>query len=281
MGKPKGQSWETCDEDVKSYINYLTEHLRDFLADNLLGVYLHGSLTMASYYRPKSDIDLFVIIKNPLVIPAKKALNVMIAKHSEKRPTTSTFELNVITAEVAKNPQLPLPFELHYSIGLQAKILNDEMDYSANHTDVDLVAQIMYAIRYGICLFGQPIATVFGKITWLDFIEAVVADYRKIVHEDDIVKMPINNVLNVCRVLQLLQQKTTEIHNKDEGAAWGLMHLPMEFVPLIQKVLDTYHSSQAVSLADRMTGGIAWDKNALLLFRDYARSALREHGIAY
>jgi predicted nucleotidyltransferase len=281
MNKPIGQSWENCDDDVKIYIESLVTQIREFLQDNLVGVYLHGSLTTASYYRPKSDIDLFIVIDRPLDIATAKALNVLIAKHSENRPTTSTFELNVITTDTAGHPVLPLPFELHYSVGWHAKILNDEMDYNVRQTDVDLVAQLMYTIQHGICLYGKPAATVFGVVAWPDFLEAVLTDYRKIVHEEDIVKMPINNVLNICRVLQLLQQKTTDVHSKDEGAAWGLDHLPAEFKPLIQRALDTYHSAQPVSVQDRKTGGIPWNKKELLAFRDYACAALEGYGISY
>jgi len=97
--------------------------------------------------------------------------------------------------------------------------------------------------------------------------------------DEDIMKMPINNVLNICRVLQLLEQRTTTVHNKDEGAAWGLSHLPLEFRPLIQKAADAYHSTKSVSVQDRKTGGIAWDKADLLAFRDFARLALDKYGI--
>jgi predicted nucleotidyltransferase len=274
MGTSTGQSWENCDDDIKQFINTFVALIENFLGDCLVGIYLHGSLTMGSYYRPKSDIDLFIVVREPLKPETAKALNIIIAKHSEKRPTTSTFELNVITAETAKRPALPLPYELHYSIGWHAKILNDEVDYSSKESDVDLVAQLMYAVQYGICLSGKPVQAVFGAISWGDFMASVKADCTKLLTDENVLAMPINNVLNICRVLQLLRQDNQVVHSKDEGAAWGIANLPAQFGPLIQKALNTYHSSDPVSVADRKTGGILWDKEDLLSFRDYARSLI-------
>ena len=41
------------------------ERSQDILGDNLVGIYLHGSLAMGGFTPDKSDIDLIVVVNNP------------------------------------------------------------------------------------------------------------------------------------------------------------------------------------------------------------------------
>lgn len=62
----RAQVWPECDEDIKKFVITLVERLRGELGNRLIGIYLHGSLAMGSYYRPKSDIDLIVVVNDRL-----------------------------------------------------------------------------------------------------------------------------------------------------------------------------------------------------------------------
>ena len=57
MNRPTPQSWPNCDKAIYAYINGFVELLKSKLADTLVGVYLHGSLAMNSYFPPKSDME--------------------------------------------------------------------------------------------------------------------------------------------------------------------------------------------------------------------------------
>ena len=57
------QSWTECDEDVRAFVDSVVNVFRSELGDNLVCVYLHGSLAMGSYYRPKSDVDILGVVQ--------------------------------------------------------------------------------------------------------------------------------------------------------------------------------------------------------------------------
>ncbi|GCE14995.1 hypothetical protein KTT_48540 [Tengunoibacter tsumagoiensis] len=46
---------------VRMHIQMLSEHLQTLLNDNLIGVYLHGSLAMNCFNPQHNDLDLLVL----------------------------------------------------------------------------------------------------------------------------------------------------------------------------------------------------------------------------
>ncbi|NLV92015.1 MAG: DUF4111 domain-containing protein [Firmicutes bacterium] len=266
-----GQNWESCDDDVKLFLLDLVEGLRSQLGSQLTGIYLHGSLAMGSYYRPKSDMDLIVVVKKPLGPELAEDLGVAVATHAIGRPSVGSIELSVITAEVAKKVPVPTPFEVHYSSQWHEQILRREIDYTKERTDSDLLSHLTYVLQRGICLFGKPIAEVFGAVGWEHFMASVLADCQWILEGDHILESPYYGVLNLCRVLQLCSEDSQRVYSKDEGGEWGLAHLPREYHPIIQQALAVYRSADAVTEEERATGGRDWDQEQLLAFSDYAR----------
>jgi streptomycin 3"-adenylyltransferase len=107
--------------------------------------------------------------------------------------------------------------------------------------------------------------------------ESVLDDFNWILEDEHLVETPFYGVLNVCRVLRLLAENDRSVQSKDEGGEWGLGALPAEHRPLIRRALDVYRSPVAVTEERRRTGGLEWDRAALLAFRDFARSEMRKH----
>lgn len=265
------QAWPSCDEDIKRFVQKLMERLKGVLGEQLTGIYLHGSLAMGSYYRPKSDIDLIVVVNGKLEAGLAEAAGIAIAREADARPTVGNVELSAITAETARRVPVPTPFELHYSSSWHDKILGREVDYSRERTDGDLSSHLMYVTKRGVCLWGRPIAETFGPVDWRYFMESVLDDFAWIVEDEHIVETPFYSVLNICRVMQLLSEDERAVHSKEEGGEWGLAHLPQEHGPLIRQALEVYRSPDAVTEEQRKTGGRTWDRGELLAFRDFAR----------
>jgi len=273
MAKNSAQSWNDCDDDIKQFVLDIVELLKSELGNNLVGVYLHGSLAMGSYYRPKSDIDFIVVTKNKIGAVVAKSFGASIAKVAEKRPTTGSVELSIITADVAWNVPVPTPFEFHYSFEWHNKILKGEVDYDSDKTDIDLLSHLMYVRQRGVCLEGKSILEVFGEYDWKSFMDAVVDDFNWIIEGENIVQSPVYGVLNICRVLQLLNENNGKVHSKEEGGEWALKNLPKEYNAVIQKALDIYRSFDEVNEDQRRTGGQKWDRAELLAIRDYAKQS--------
>ena len=270
----KAQSWQNCDEDIKQFILDLVAVLQAELSDNLVGVYLHGSLAMGCYYRPKSDLDIVVVVHNQIGADTAKKAGMAIAKQADKRPTTGNVELSIITADTAKNIPVPVPFEFHYSTEWHEKTLSGDIEYDSSKTDIDLLSHLMYVRQRGVVLTGQPIQEVFGEYDWQHFMDAVIDDFEWILEDEHIVETPFYGVLNICRVLQLISENSKIVHSKDEGGEWGLRNLPKEYHAIVQQALDAYRSSVDVTEEQRRAGGFAWDRQELLAFRDFARKQL-------
>lgn len=272
LDTPKPQSWDNCDEDIKSFIDKLVAKLKSYLDNNLVGIYLHGSLAIGSYYRPKSDIDLLVVVHNKLKPPEREIIAKIIAEHSLSRPTVGDAELSIILTETAKHIPVPVPFEVHYSSKLYEDIMFGNIDYIQDNFDTDLQAHLTWVIQRGVCLMGKPIKETFGNIDWQIFWDGVLDDYQWIISDENILETPFYGVLNICRTLQFFEEQSQELHSKDEGGEWALKNLPREYHPIIQQALDAYRSPKQVDKLERRTNGEVWDREKLLAFRDYAKA---------
>ena len=268
MNKP--QSWPDCDKAVYRYITGFINLLKKELHTNLAGVYLHGSLAMGSYFPPKSDMDFIIVSKDNIDEMLAKELNTSIARYSEIRPTAGDIECSVITLNTALNAPDEMPYELHYSEAWHDRILDNQVVYGIRQIDPDLPAHLMCVKKRGVCLYGMEIGDVFGEISWRNFVLAIMDDFNWITEGENIYESPCYGVLNICRVLQILTYNNERYLSKYEGATWGIENLPSEYTPLIQKALVVYSSAAPIAEGERRTGGVAWDKNSLLGFRDFA-----------
>ena len=270
----RAQDWPTCDEDIAVFVRSTVALLAAELGDDLVGVYLHGSLAMGSYFRPKSDLDLLVVNGQPLPVESRRDLAGALVRHMRTRPTVGNLELSVITADTARTPEAPLPYELHVSGVWEEAILADQVDFAANGTDPDLAAHLTHVRQRGIGLLGAPIEDAFGEIAWDAFLAAVDEDAAWVLADSNLLESPFYGVLNICRVLQLRQQKHHQVHSKDEAARWALDNLPAAHHDLVRLAWAAYRSNGEVEPSSRRTAGLDWPEDELMSFRDFARTQL-------
>jgi len=64
-----------------------TKMSREVLGDNLVGVYLHGSLAMDCFNPAKSDLDLILVVQNAIPDAVKLAFLQYVVKFNEEAPT--------------------------------------------------------------------------------------------------------------------------------------------------------------------------------------------------
>ena len=83
-----------------SLIDDFVERSKKILRDNLVGVYLHGSLVMGCFNPQKSDIDLIIV-----------------ADELDAEGPAKGIEMSVVLRKVCKPFVYPTPFELHFSSG--------------------------------------------------------------------------------------------------------------------------------------------------------------------
>ena len=107
-------SYQTLYPDVNKVLHSLTQGIREILRDNLIGVYLMGSLTYEAFNPDNSDIDLVVIITNPA---ESKQLEELKQMHLQVEAIHTTWakriECSYVPREMLANidpPKTPRPY---------------------------------------------------------------------------------------------------------------------------------------------------------------------------
>ena len=124
-----------------SLINAFVEQSKEILQNNLVGVYLHGSLVMGCFNPQKSDIDLIIVVDQPLKDSVKKAYMEMLVEYNALGPAKG-IEMSIVLREVCNPFVYPTPYELHFSAGHLNWYKSDPDDYirRMNGDDKDLAA---------------------------------------------------------------------------------------------------------------------------------------------
>jgi len=224
------------DSLIKSFV----ERSKEILRDNLVGVYLHGSLVMQCFNPQRSDIDLIIVARQHLSDSVKKAFMEMTVEHNASGPAKG-IEMSIVLREVCKPFVYPTPYELHFSAGHLNWYRNDPDDYirRMNGTDKDLAAHFTIISKRGRCLYGAQIRDVFAEVPSSDYMDSIWSDIEGAAEE--ITKYPMYLILNLARVLAY--KKEGLVLSKKEGGDWALEHLPAEYRPLIADALLEYSES--------------------------------------
>ena len=210
---------------------------RETLKENLVGVYLHGSAVMGCYQPKKSDLDFMVVVKENMTDADKRAFLDSIVMLDAAGPAKG-IEMSIVTRDVCDPFVYPTPFILHYSRMHTAWYRRDPEDYirKMNGTDSDLAAHFSVIRGRGVCLYGLPIAEVFGEVPEEDYLDAMWEDISGA--EEEITENPMYLILNLPRVLAWLKEK--KVLSKKEGGEWGLGSLPEAYHPLLRSALKEY-----------------------------------------
>ena len=229
---------------AQQQLEKLCAELQDRLAENLIGIYLHGSLSMGCFNPARSDLDLLVMDRAPLSPAHKRELTELLL-YLSNRPIP--IEIHFLVYADLHPWHYPPPYDLHYSEGWRARFEealpdNDTQIWNnRDQRDPDLGAHISVVRARGVALLGPPVETVFPIIPRADYLAAVLFDLKDGFQE--IGANPVYHVLNFCRTLGYMQ--TGCILSKAEGGEWGLANLPDHFHPIIKHALEYYTHAAA------------------------------------
>lgn len=209
------------------------------LQDNLVGIYVHGSIAFRCFNWNKSDIDFVVVVKKPLTLEQKMKMISMILAETYSGPKKG-FEMSVVLAEHCRHFVYPTPYELHFSNRYIDIATEDLKSYceSSHGVDKDLAAHFTIIKALGITICGKSIDKVFGTIPKAAYLSSIKYDVKGA--EGAVQSDPINVILNLCRVMAYVQDE--KILSKEGGGEWGIKHLPEVFQPLIKDALECYKS---------------------------------------
>ena len=258
-------NWPNCPDAVRHQIEDFLTQLRDALGDNLIGVYLHGSLALGCFNPDQSDVDLLVVTRRALPVETKRRMAELLL-HCSAHPRP--IEISVLSEGDLYPWRYPTPYAFHFSEDWRDKIggqlSNGEWRKwnAERQVDDDLAVHITITRRRGICLAGRPIAEALPAVPPADYRDSIVGDFWWA--KDRLQRHPVYFVLNACRVWAYLAEGL--ICSKDEGGEWALRARPDEFRPLVAQALDVYRGRR-----DQV------DVAALESFADFVSEVVSSH----
>lgn len=246
--------------DAEQIILTIKQEFSKILGDQLMGIYVHGSLAQRCFHWNTSDIDFIAVVHSPLTLEEKVALVRTLSDMKDDLPPRGV-EMSIMLREVCRDMPYPAPFELHYSPMWEKDFLKDPESFcqSMHGVDYDLASHIMSLHHAGIAVYGPSIARVFGEVQPSDFLDAIRRDLKSIYQtlEDE----PVYGLLTLCRALIYVREGAVE--SKQEAGHWAIEHLDQRYRPILQEVLDAYENGSPVR----------YDK---ALAESFAQNAIRE-----
>ena len=229
---------------MEKVINEFVKKSQEILEDNLTGIYLHGSAVMGCYNPKKSDLDLIVVVNEPMQDDVKRRFMDMVVEVNEAGPAKG-IEMSIVTKNVCKPFAYPTPFELHFSVAHTGWYKDNPEDYidKMKGTDKDLAAHFTIISKRGKCLCGLPIEEVFAPVPKADYMDSIWEDIAEA--KEDIVDNTMYITLNLARVLAYKKEEL--VLSKKEGGEWALNNIPEEYHDLIKEAMAEYADAREVS----------------------------------
>lgn len=235
-----------CSDAVRDLLRAVAEGIARLLEDNLIGIYLHGSLAMGCFNEETSDLDLLILADGTVPVPVLREVGQLMLDASERAPEKG-FEMSVVDARTMKPFAHPAPFLLHYSNTFRDDFRSGAVDFAKPRTDPDLAAHFTVTRSRGVRLIGEAIEDAIPPIPEEAFLDSIVQDARwclsNIIRgpQGGCGRVPTYAVLNLCRVAGYLHDR--RIRSKSEGGEWALNRFGDEGRQVIAQALNEYRWS--------------------------------------
>lgn len=225
--------------DVLQELSNRAEMWHAILADNFIGAYVTGSVSLNAFETASSDIDLIVVVRNQSVREPLTAIAESAIEFGRTVPAAG-LELVVVTAQAAKAPSPT--FELAVSSGRE---WHDEIEFDGE--DWSLLMDMTICFEHGIPLSGPPPLEVFSPASTDQLKRALTGGlqwHRRWILDTFHDPGGQNSVLNACRAWRWLA--TDELTSKVAGGEWAIEQGgPVE---LIQTAIELKRGRPAVPL---------------------------------
>lgn len=235
--------------DVEQLLSEVVKGYADILGDNLVGIYLHGSLALGCFTWDKSDIDFIAVVENePAPFEKAEIIKLLLMLDADAPP--KGLEMSVVPRSACERFMYPMPYYLHFSNGHKQSYIDDLEGHIAilHGVDRDLAAHFTVIREVGKTLFGAPISEVFGNVPPSDYLDSILGDIENA--EEDILEDPVYITLNLCRIMGYLEG--AGVLSKLAGGQWGTEHLT-QYADVINSALTEYSGGEITSVtAERL-----------------------------
>jgi Domain of unknown function (DUF4111)/Nucleotidyltransferase domain len=181
---------------------------------------LHGSLTLGDYVPGRSDVDLLVVVDDPLTDAQFTALIEAVAALRPRAP--DRVDLRVVTRQVAASPTLAPPMEAYIEITPDS---SSDLCIERRHPgERDLVVEFSMCRAHGRSLVGAAPAELLAEVpaAWVLAVgDAQLADWEAIGDDPPHAEL---TVLTTCRIWRLAEEGRHG--SKTAAGEWALRRDP-------------------------------------------------------
>ena len=245
-GMQKLLGYDDLPADIKNQITNVVDVWKAHQKNNLIGVYLHGSIVLNAFNPSSGDIDILVVVKDSIDASEKLAIaKDIISLDGAPRPV----EISAIKLSDAKAWKNPGNCVFHYSDFWRDKYLARFRDPASKvyvvdreFPDGDVTSYIKLIKQSGIVLYGQNIQDVFADISDEDFWEAICSDIDEYDFHAYDPRYFASNILILGRSLSFNKEKL--ILSKYDGGLWMIQNVPENLKYLPEAAMNIWFNNE-------------------------------------
>jgi len=238
-------------EDINMVLHSLNKGLKHILGSNFIGLYLTGSLSYHAFNPDRSDIDLLVILNEPLSPEEMdKVEQLHITIESENQRWARRIECSYIPKDMLLNilpPKTPRPY------------IGEGKFYREAVYGNEWIINLYWLYHHGIAIFGPEFKTFIKSVNIIDVQKACIKDlykeWKPKIDDPD----HLNNshyqsyiVLNLCRILYTVL--CSKVASKEISALWVKQNYP-EWKNLIEGA-EAWGYGKKMNMRDEATAFI-------------------------
>jgi predicted nucleotidyltransferase len=215
--------------DVEAILNRLRSDIQETLGDNLVGLYLYGSLVTGDFDSEISDIDLLAVTASAATDTELERLREMHERFACNNPVwEDRIEAAYVSTIALKTFRTP---------SATIAIISPGEPFHTKEAGHDWLLNWYIVLNQGVVLIGPSPNTLIPQITKDEFLNAVrrqVADWGEWIYHLRERKAQAYAILTMCRALYAI--RNGEQTSKRRAALWAMEALP-EWSPLIDNAL--------------------------------------------
>jgi len=235
----------TFDETSNNQIDDTLDLLKKVIGDDLLGVYVYGSLVHGGLQK-FSDIDLFVVSKRPTTKNEKEALEKALlhisgiyAVSKDKKP----IEL-IIAVQSDINPwHFPPTFDFLYGDWLRKEFESGNIEPWPTKELPNMALTITQLLLSHVTLLGPTPHQLFAPVPYKDFFNALTSEVTNLT--EDLDWDTRNVLLTLSRIWCTLE--TDLIQSKSKAVEYAIQRIPQEYKPVLKHAKEVLHGEKEES----------------------------------
>lgn len=222
--------YDTGYAHASGILDDLLSQMRDSLAENLVGLYLYGSLTTGDFDLGSSDIDLLAVISSELSEAEVEGLRGMhegfVRENPEWDDRLDVDYLSAAALRMFRTERSPIA------------IITPGEPFHMDTAGRDWLMNWYLVREYGVVLFGPPAREFIGPITVDEFVQCVrgyADEWGERINTLGTRKQQAYAILTMCRALYTVTKR--EHTSKKRASEWAMGVMP-EWAGLIERAVQ-------------------------------------------